>query len=624
MKKLVTILCALAMFTQGFGAVAADDSATPKLDEMIEKQLIESGRDKDGDGKLSAEELSAIHAEYLDLTGVTDLSFLKALPHLQSLTLEGGSISDLAVLTNYPQIMSLTLRDMTLDDLSFLHNMCLDYCMLENVESRSAFDRKDLLRLQDYTFEQGYAETIEIRPNGLFEDDSYEIIIDDHSLIFEDDEFGSMSGRQELYTLAEGETAYHVLLDGEEIYCGTITVEPQNLKHEPIANHVISWADYTYPTGMGDVVETKVGSRLFHIDGTNGEVTLLREGVSALQSVFLDTLSGISSFHFAPMELHKDGTLFVDGEQILPEENFVRIRENCAMTDDQKLYGIYRQDDKNISIKIADNCAEILATEEFPIYLTTEGKVCLYTVSSSKTAVCRVTDMAMPKKYFYYDILDENGFVWTYERGVLKKLAEKAADIGIFLTKEEGSRSCYLGTDGNAYLMDGKGMVTLLEEPTCDLKNALHGSFFFGDWYESGEKTEGECGGSWRLSADGILTISYLDQRFAIDNSANVVAEAYDASDQRHYVYFARQDASLWRYCIETDSAEMFIEGESPSEAGDLNHDGTVSIADAVVLQKWLTGQKTTAFTLQEADENGDGVINISDLTLLKRTLMHS
>ncbi len=62
-----------------------------------------------------------------------------------------------------------------------------------------------------------------------------------------------------------------------------------------------------------------------------------------------------------------------------------------------------------------------------------------------------------------------------------------------------------------------------------------------------------------------------------------------------------------------------------PSEmvAGDINADGMVSIADAVLLQKWLLAVPDTVLPNRKAgDMNGDGRLNAVDLTLLKRILI--
>lgn len=58
---------------------------------------------------------------------------------------------------------------------------------------------------------------------------------------------------------------------------------------------------------------------------------------------------------------------------------------------------------------------------------------------------------------------------------------------------------------------------------------------------------------------------------------------------------------------------------------GDLNADGIRSMADAVLLQKWLLCRPETALPLPESgDMNADGILNAADLTLLKRILCAS
>lgn len=55
---------------------------------------------------------------------------------------------------------------------------------------------------------------------------------------------------------------------------------------------------------------------------------------------------------------------------------------------------------------------------------------------------------------------------------------------------------------------------------------------------------------------------------------------------------------------------------------GDVNADGKVSIADAVALSKYLTGQTQTLSDAAAADLNADGRLNVVDLTLLKRQIL--
>ena len=58
------------------------------------------------------------------------------------------------------------------------------------------------------------------------------------------------------------------------------------------------------------------------------------------------------------------------------------------------------------------------------------------------------------------------------------------------------------------------------------------------------------------------------------------------------------------------------------AERGDINLDSSVTIADAVLLTRFLTAQATLSdVQMQAADLTGDSRITAADLTLLKRQL---
>jgi len=66
-----------------------------------------------------------------------------------------------------------------------------------------------------------------------------------------------------------------------------------------------------------------------------------------------------------------------------------------------------------------------------------------------------------------------------------------------------------------------------------------------------------------------------------------------------------------------------YPENEATDLKGDANNDGNVTIADAVMLQKWLhSAGKLTNW--KNADMNDDGKINIIDLALLKKKLLQN
>ena len=63
----------------------------------------------------------------------------------------------------------------------------------------------------------------------------------------------------------------------------------------------------------------------------------------------------------------------------------------------------------------------------------------------------------------------------------------------------------------------------------------------------------------------------------------------------------------------------VYKTGDTPV-AGDLNQDGACTVADVVLLQKWLMGAGTLT-NWQTAELTGDGVIDSADLCILRRML---
>ena len=74
--------------------------------------------------------------------------------------------------------------------------------------------------------------------------------------------------------------------------------------------------------------------------------------------------------------------------------------------------------------------------------------------------------------------------------------------------------------------------------------------------------------------------------------------------------------------CYAEANGYTFVSLDEPAN-GDINGDGAFSVADAVLLVKWLTTGDSVAMTDWRAgDMNNDGKLNAIDLTLLKQLLM--
>ncbi|MBQ8923076.1 MAG: family 43 glycosylhydrolase [Oscillospiraceae bacterium] len=113
-------------------------------------------------------------------------------------------------------------------------------------------------------------------------------------------------------------------------------------------------------------------------------------------------------------------------------------------------------------------------------------------------------------------------------------------------------------------------------------------------------------------SPDGALLTSVS---FKSQTNGTVYSDEIAAIGGTHDLYFVFSDSGVtlraWRF-LKT--------GEASFLRGDVNADGTVNGADAVMLQKWLLteGELTDP---QAAELTGDGRLNASDLTELKRLI---
>ena len=68
--------------------------------------------------------------------------------------------------------------------------------------------------------------------------------------------------------------------------------------------------------------------------------------------------------------------------------------------------------------------------------------------------------------------------------------------------------------------------------------------------------------------------------------------------------------------------SSSLVAAAGTAEIGDVNGDGTVSISDAVLLQKWLLAEPDAQLPdWKSADLDGDGLLSAADLSLLKKRI---
>lgn len=102
--------------------------------------------------------------------------------------------------------------------------------------------------------------------------------------------------------------------------------------------------------------------------------------------------------------------------------------------------------------------------------------------------------------------------------------------------------------------------------------------------------------------------------------SASGGTKVYDADG------YAVKGTTYWdannKYCYD-GNLTVYAQWEKNKVAGDVNADGTLSIADAVMLQKWLLCVSDAMLTdWQAADMCDDDIIDVFDLCIIKRELL--
>jgi uncharacterized repeat protein (TIGR02543 family) len=74
-----------------------------------------------------------------------------------------------------------------------------------------------------------------------------------------------------------------------------------------------------------------------------------------------------------------------------------------------------------------------------------------------------------------------------------------------------------------------------------------------------------------------------------------------------------------------TSKQTLYAKWEEVKIAGDINQDYSLTVSDAVLLQKYLLSTYTfTKEQLELADMTGDGKVNVFDLCLMKNKLINS
>ena len=108
-------------------------------------------------------------------------------------------------------------------------------------------------------------------------------------------------------------------------------------------------------------------------------------------------------------------------------------------------------------------------------------------------------------------------------------------------------------------------------------------------------------------------------------NYGDTISNANDENGKRTYTgtIYGYDGSTAQAYC-EKHGYHFESLGAAPVLRGDVDDDGTLSVADVVLLQKWILAVPDTALANGEAaDVYEDGVVDVFDLAALKRALIN-
>lgn len=621
MKKIISAIAAagIMMCSMPFNAVAAEKAVPAEIDKYIYDQFMDISwkYDLNSDGVFTQEELEKVREVSLRIEDGADLSWLADMKNCEYLGLSGGDMTEIPELKEMPSLRRLSLGCKNITDISFVKELNLTNCEI-GMKDVTLEQRLAVMNCVDVTVEEGYEEVGGAYPKEILFGHDTRIVIDDESIA----EFGEISSVRGdcirgIYGVSAGETDYHIYVDDVERFTGHITVEPMKSENRELRD----------TEGELDFHNSVYYSPFLMIDHgdmygfTGKEMQLLDTGVKDF--MYASSKAKNNQSYSTEMLLKEDGTLYFNKNEI-EGQKFSRLENSAAITEDGQMWVTYTVDHKPGLYKIADDY-QSCPYDQRHYYISKTGEVVWYSVSfegDEPVIQVKKTGIMNPKWVGYDMFVDENDVLWSnfgsdYEYSMMER-AQNVIDVDDYYDTEGKMVRGYRTLDGKYYSLGGNKEFTPGEKPDWS-KTYKEYHILKRDYYEPAEEN------IWtHITADDKLTIDYKDDHHAINGVKKVVRLLTDKDAGKTYIYFQRLDDTLWYFCLEDQEfSEIYIPGgEKPAEAtGDANGDGELTVADAVVLQKWLLDGTSELKDWKAADLTGDGVLNVYDLCLMRRKL---
>ncbi len=651
MKRRIFPCIAAFILTASGVPVYAEEAPVPfEVEEVVYDQLMKYVYlyDENDDEIITEEEMQKCSQVIMNLEGVTDISWLAKLENATYVAFEGGEITDFTVLKEMPGLRAVDFDGVPVADVSFLKEKNLEVLRLRNAEQITLEDRLELLAWKDVTVEQGYSEYIGVSPAGLL--DEYEVLlsISDESVAeFTNRQYGSVGQTQEVFGVKPGETTYEMLVDGEAVLTGTITVTELSVKDPPLHTESLGEVQIFDSFYYGTTNVILRNGTLYGIKGATAEV--VEEYVKDYDCIYMKDEKG--TYQYADLVLLEDHTLLVNGESIT-DEKFVLLENGCVVTEDNTIYAIYPLGGKFTTVKLGDDFKEFPYPTDY-YYTSESGEVIFYKVSynDQDEMVVTTTETGIKNPIAALDnlFIDEDNVLWkckTYPGFSKSRGAEDAVSVAYIQMTNGGAGYAYTTKDGTVISVASGDPVTPVEEQKWQSYQKGDG-FYIHDYMEI-LQSENDCVIRYFLLDDHTMTIDFVDNHFAVTNVAAAVCAEFDTEAQQGYIYFIRTDGSLWRHalgmqeCVDLDEVKTEPQPTEPEPTepepteptepkptepsqpmtGDVNGDAAFTVTDVIAFQRWLLNDGTSLKNSLAADLNQDEKLNAFDLGLMKRTLL--
>ena len=634
MKRKISIVTAVAaLLSCGNMTVFAETSPKPAdVDDAVYAQLMEhrSLYDENYDGVITDDELAKAHQLYIDLDGITDLSWVSKMTSCKYVTFSNGAITDFSPLKTLPLLKQLDMREVPITDISFMKDLDLDYCWFYKMDQITPEQRLEVVKFSDLEIPEGTAAQIEYKPKGFV---NYDLsIADTDTAVFLNGTASSKNVDEKVYGNSAGKTTYTVSLNGKDIYTGTIAVRNSPEAFDPglsntyIDNYEVgysSYYNYNVERGSSGLVAL-VNGTLYTINGRDFEA--VETDVADYERYYERTYN--KSYNYADMVLKKDGTLLVNGEPTT-DIKVKAMRDGYYLGENGSIYTLVSKGDGFTTAAVATDSKGWIDGCE-PFYIAKNGHIKYYSkrliADGRISAYTGNTNIGEPVSACAFGSLCyvvENGgtlYEINYSGKFSKKaIAEGVASVGL---NAKGSRVVYTQKDG-----------TEVEIPITDFYYANEGenlgvtvgNFYLHEYQYRGI-SENDAVFDYFIDKNKTMHMEFLGDWCSLTNVECALGASYDTKQDEGFVYFLRTDGSVYRYNLDAKKWSEVLEGTLKIERkyvkGDVDADGELTINDIILAERYIANRSVYLPNRESGDIYKDNKITPIDVEFMKKALI--